>query len=311
MTSSTFTLEFTVNEKGVGVLNIPFEVLPIPLVQLGVPEAKWTDVYNYAHGLVVRAVEREKIKKELDKQKRESKPGVSFGLSFRKKKKKQAEMKPTFDEQKEEHEKATEKGWNTLLSKANAMKPYGVSANCIRDIHTKQIFGLEFHCDSSSTNNKVVLRYDFRREAWTLPRESLPDTVNKWQNGNAIIEPYSWNSVWDMAQAAIVDQKKSMEIQKDEKNKVYHKLRRTGSAQDDSTGLQFCIWSVAEQAENSRKADFATEKDWKLLESKAQDLFLPLGVMVSLLVHDIKIHGGGDSFMYAGLELRVLPSFSK
>jgi hypothetical protein len=110
-----------------------------------------------------------------------------------------------------------------------------------------------------------------------------------------------------MAQTTIEKQKNREEFQKSETYEVKHK----GNVQlsENSERVKFYIWRLADLIERGRKADFATEKHGKLLESKATDVFLPLGVMVSLLVHDTQTHGGGDSFMYAGLELRILPSF--
>jgi hypothetical protein len=54
------------------------------------------------------------------------------------------------------------------------------------------------------------------------------------------------------------------------------------------------------------------EKDWKLFERYVVYTFLGVWSDGFVLVYDTNTHGGGgDPFMHAGIELRIIPSLGK
>jgi len=313
-----FTLEFSVNENAAGVLNVPRTPLPLQLEKLAVPENEWTDVYDYAVGVVDRAIKREEAKKQVKEQQAESKKVGSWGFGGKKNKNQGPPPKDKYDEQIDKLDASTEKGWATLTSKALAMgmsipgvcaiEPIRVEP--MRDVHTKQIYGLEFKCDSTKLKcTKVVLRYDSRRDAFNLLRHDVPKELS-----DIGVTVSTWTSAWDLTDDTQKRQSNREQRIAREKNIMKHKnisnlgkdmghLALTGDTRRDTAHIQNYIFQVVNTMDSFTKANIDTEKDWKLLESRLADMFLEYGVIVSSLMDHIN-----DSSLYAGIEFRILPS---
>uniref|UniRef100_A0A7S2E9V4 Uncharacterized protein n=1 Tax=Ditylum brightwellii TaxID=49249 RepID=A0A7S2E9V4_9STRA len=311
MLTSNFTLEYAAEGDDLVVLSLPRDQFPEQLKKLGIAEAEWQDLWDYVQGVAARAVQREAAKKQLDQLILEQKKvAVGDGIfGFGKKKKKGDQGKPEKSEyelKKEGFDKDTAKGWNNVISRAKKnWGDQGVLAKTMIDSRTGQIFGVEFECDSTKLQpDKVVLRYDFRRNAWSLPRETVPEELV------AIgMSLSSWTVIWDMAQTTL----ERNQSQETEKKKIHNKMKNSNvnlllrGDQGDEREIKKYTYALVLSLEDVIECDKLSEKAWKIAESNIQDECLPLRVMATLLVHDTAIYGGDDSYKYSGFQLRMMP----
>ena len=133
--TSKFTMDFS-DHTSQSLRSKPnLDRLPMPalLSHLNVRESEWTSIYDYAIGVVERAMAREEANKQLDT----SKVVVSVFGSENKKR----------DDVKADNDKQTKKGWTVLLSKCNTiLGGYGISSHLMVDPTTSKEYGVEFSC---------------------------------------------------------------------------------------------------------------------------------------------------------------------
>jgi hypothetical protein len=300
MNASNFTLEFTVDpgsKNGSTTINInlPRHILPSQLQKLGMPESEWTALYDDVHDVMQTVAKREQQKRIIDTQATAAKTGFTSVSLFGRPNKKKNDKLSNFDEQKKVHDKATGNDWDRLLYNVyTIVHPYEVTVNTIRDVHTQQMYGFEFNADPAKLrSDKVILRYDFRRLAWTLPRDDVPFELRG-------VPLSSWISVYDEAQEFITRQKKRKDIDV----KTWYKRERGLS--ERSTEHAAFVTEIVEGLNIERLHEESNKKEWTLLKSLSRDAFHPYGVTVSSLRNHTRMHDNSVSpYTYAGLELRM------
>uniref|UniRef100_A0A7S2HQR8 Uncharacterized protein n=2 Tax=Helicotheca tamesis TaxID=374047 RepID=A0A7S2HQR8_9STRA len=257
--------------------------------------------------LLKRPPSKKRKKKQLDQIIAKKKEGWgNITLGFGKKNKVKKPEKSGEELKKEAYDEDTGKGWTIVANETNKWESKGVFARKMVNVYTDQVFGLEFECDVSKLqSDKVVLRYDFRRKTWTLPKKAVPKELDSLG-----MDLSSWSRIWDMTQSAL----KKTQMHEKEKKRIATRMENRnlnlvirGKFGDELEIKKYCNFMTG-LLEQKMKCDKDSDKAWKIIESKVRDICLPLGVMSSLLVHDTESYGGGGSFMYSGLELRVIPS---
>jgi hypothetical protein len=304
MNGSNFTLEFTVDPGGKNgstttIFNLPRKIVPSQLQTLGMPDYEWTNMYDDVHKVVQRVAKREQQKHIIDTQATETKSGFTSVSLFGRPNKKKDKQLSNLDEQKQVHDKANDKDWDHLLSNVySIVSAYqGVTVNTIRDVHTQQLYGFEFNVDPVKLgSNKVILRYDFRRSAWTYSRDDVPFELRA-------VPVSSWSSVYDKAQEFITRQtkRKDMDVKTWYTRERY--LHEDHSLSKDHTGY---VTKIVEGLNMERLHEKSNKKEWSQLKRLARDVFHPYGVTVSSLYNDTRMHDHSLSpYTYAGLELRM------
>lgn len=285
MITSDFTLEYTFSSD----TKVPSEAslprLPIPdqLKRLHVRDEVWTSVYDYATGVVDRAVAREAIKRSLD----ESLYAVTSNpiSLFSKKTDKRDQKKAEIEAAKADHDEATKKGWAVLLRKCNDdLSGYGVTPYLLTDPKTSAEYGIEFRCHAAKLQpNKLELRYDRRRGMWTWPRDKVPDELSA-----LLVDAESWATVWDKAQSTV---EKVLALEEQEK------INRRHMDQIDS-GISVWRGDMFDREAVSRAIVYATklvdkkyhikqeqELEWSRLLDFADDTFFMWGISTKLMTH--------------------------
>ena len=279
--TSKFTLDFG-DHTSQSLRSKPnLDRLPMPalLSHLNVRESEWASIYDYAIGVVERAMTREVANKQLDNS--TSKVVVSVFGSTNKKRDEVNAMKA-------DNNKQTKKGWTVLLSKCNTiLGGYGISSHLMVDPTTSKEYGVEFSCRAAKMKinpNKLILTYDARRKMWSWPRDKVPDELKALH-----VTQQSWTKVHDYAQITI----KNVLSLEERKRKVRSKLLSAHidscHSQQMATAGRFVQASVTEAILTAEKIGdeknmirYEQEFEWHKLKELATDEFFMWGVHVGL-----------------------------
>lgn len=295
--TSKFTLDFGDHTSLRSKPNLDRLPMPALLSHLNVRESEWASIYDYAIGVVERAMTREVANKQLGNS--TSKVVVSVFGSTNKKRDEVNAMKA-------DNNKQTKKGWTVLLSKCNTiLGGYGISSHLMVDATTSKEYGIEFSCRAAAVNpNKLILVYDARRKMWSWPRDKVPDELKALQ-----VTQQSWTKVHDYAQMTI----QNVLSLEERKRKVRSKLLSAHidgcHSQQISTAGYMTQARVTESILTAEKIGdekhmirYEQEFEWHKLKEYATDEFFMWGIHVGLVRS-----ANALELVHSGLVLRFRP----
>uniref|UniRef100_A0A7S0APU7 Uncharacterized protein n=1 Tax=Minutocellus polymorphus TaxID=265543 RepID=A0A7S0APU7_9STRA len=307
---TTFTLEIIPDDSAEpGTLNLPSDPIPAQLIGMDQAGDDWRQIHAETVSVAARTHAHEQnidILKKKESNKRQEKSWDLFGGSSKKKKdktKKGGDQLQNIEEQIEKESEAIAKDWDRLAHLVTYIgQKYGMYVEVMHTSKGKK-FGLEMTVETGRAgfDAKAMIRYDYRRSgngAWNLPLEQLFTTFESLNVSEVV-----WAEVWKEVNETVKDQLSAdKEVSLLKKKFRYEELHLAYSNESgDARRIQNYVYKFESSLEGRQKATMESERSWKLLESKVTDLFLPFGLMPSLLVNDL-----GGAPMYRGLQFRKL-----
>lgn len=286
MITSNFTLEYTFGQdsKRSATPNMARLPMPVQLQRLNVREEEWASIYDYAAGVVERAVARDDIiKKQLDDMLKDPYSSISF-FGNKKRQKEQKEV----GNLKAGHDRDTRKGWNTLLDRCTvSLGSYGVSSHLMLVAKTGSVFGVDFRCQSSIQPNKLELRYDTTRCVWTWPRKKIPVELAALH-----IDAQTWCMIWDKAQSTLTKVQSLEAKKKSIQNKINNAdsgISIWGGIEGMSVSKENVSQAIAYAArlvDDKQGVRHEQELEWNKVLDFVEDICYMYGVNVKLMRHE-------------------------